>query len=170
VGCGTGYFSRRFAAGALHVTGIDPDQATIDFARRQDAGAVTDLSGSANVLPFPDKSFDYAVANTSRCFVADPASALRELWRVIRRAAVLGLLNRQSRLYREKQGRGGYTGARWDTASDVRRWVAEPECVPHLRYGIFLPSGSRLSRLIERVMPPQVPWGGFLAVAVFRSR
>lgn len=169
VGCGTGHFSRRFAAVGLHVTGIDPDRVAIDFARRQDAGAVSYLVGSAKALPFPDQTFDYAVAITSLCFIADPAGALRELWRVSRRAVVLGLLNRQSLLYRNKHGRGGYTGARWDTACDVRRWTTELGCEPHIRYGIFLPGGNRLSRLVEPVMPPQIPWGGFLAVAVFRS-
>jgi SAM-dependent methyltransferase len=169
VGCGTGDFSRRFAAVGLHVTGIDTDRVAIDFARQQDAGAVSYLGGSANALPFPDQVFDYAVAITSLCFIADPVGALRELWRVSQRSVVLGLLNRQSLLYRNKHGHGGYTSARWDTASNVRRWVAELECVPHISYGIFLPSGSRLSRLVERVMPHRIPWGGFLAVAVFRS-
>jgi len=168
VGCGTGYFSRRFAAEGLRVTGIDPDRSAVDFARQRDAGEVSYLGGSANALPFPDQVFDYAVAITSLCYITDPAGALQELWRVSRRAIVLGLLNRQSLLYRNKHGRGGYTGARWDTASDVRRWVTELGCEPRLSYGIFLPSGSRLSRLVERAMPHRIPWGGFLAVAVFR--
>ena len=32
VGCGTGHFTRRFAAAGLHVTGLDPDAAMLDYA------------------------------------------------------------------------------------------------------------------------------------------
>ena len=32
VGCGTGYFSQHFQQLGLHVTGLDPDSAMIDFA------------------------------------------------------------------------------------------------------------------------------------------
>ena len=72
VGCGTGYFSRRFAAAGLRVTGIDPDRAAIGFAREQDTGTVSYLIGSANALPFPDQAFDYCTAITSLCFIAIP--------------------------------------------------------------------------------------------------
>jgi SAM-dependent methyltransferase len=170
VGCGTGYFSRRFAAAGLRVTGIDPDRAAIGFAQEQHPGSVSYLTGSANDLPFPDQAFDHGAAITSLCFIADPARAVRELWRVSRRGVVLGLLNRRSLLYRAKHGRGGYAGARWDTAADVRRWTAglEPEPRITTRYGIFLPGGGRLARVMERMMPHRLPWGSFLAVAVFR--
>ena len=33
IGCGTGHFSRRFTAAGLHVTGLDPDPAMLDYAR-----------------------------------------------------------------------------------------------------------------------------------------
>ena len=33
VGCGTGYFSRRFQQLEMNVTGIDPDSDAIEFAR-----------------------------------------------------------------------------------------------------------------------------------------
>jgi 2-polyprenyl-3-methyl-5-hydroxy-6-metoxy-1,4-benzoquinol methylase len=37
VGCGTGHFSRRFAAAGLCVTGIDSDEAMLAFAAARDA-------------------------------------------------------------------------------------------------------------------------------------
>jgi SAM-dependent methyltransferase len=171
VGCGTGYFSRRFAAASLRVAGIDPDRAAIGFAREQHAGTVSYLSGSANDLPFDDQAFDYGAALTSLCFVTDPVSAVRELWRVSRRGVVLGLLNRRSLLHRKKHGRGGYAGARWDTAGDVRQWATDLKPAPLMktRYGIYLPSGNRLSRFTEYAMPHRIPWGGFLAVALLRA-
>lgn len=171
VGCGTGYFTRRFAAAGLHVTGFDPDRAAIRFARGQTtADAIPYVAGTAVELPFPDQAFDYCAAITSLCFIADPASAVREMWRVSRRGIVLGLLNRRSLLYPMKHGRGGYTGARWDTVSDVRRWTAglKPEPCIKVRYGIFLPGGSRFSRVTEYLLPHRIPGGSFLAVAVVR--
>jgi SAM-dependent methyltransferase len=172
VGCGTGYFSRRFAAAGLRVTGIDPDKAAIGFAREQaSAIAISYLAGTANDLPFPDQAFDYCTAITSLCFIADPASAVREMWRVSRSGMVLGLLNRRSLLHRKKHGRGGYAGARWDTAGDVRHWATDlkPDPLMKTRYGIYLPSGNRLSRFTKYAMPHRIPWGGFLAVAVLRA-
>ncbi|MBI3918343.1 MAG: class I SAM-dependent methyltransferase, partial [Betaproteobacteria bacterium] len=37
VGCGTGYFTRKFARRELPVTGVDLDPAMLDFARRHAA-------------------------------------------------------------------------------------------------------------------------------------
>jgi hypothetical protein len=70
-----------------------------------------------------------------------------------------------------KHGRGGYAGARWDTVFDIRRWTAglKPEPRIKVRYGIFLPGGSRLSQVTERLLPHRVPGGSFLAVAVLRA-
>ena len=37
VGCGTGYFTRRFAADGFVTTGIDPDAGMLRYAAAQDA-------------------------------------------------------------------------------------------------------------------------------------
>jgi SAM-dependent methyltransferase len=167
-GSGTGYFSRRFAGAGLTVTGLDPDPAAIAYAREQDA-SVSYLQGTMTALPFADGSYDYCAAVTSLCFVPEPAAALRELWRVCRHGVVLGLLNRQSLLYHRKHGRGGYRGARWDNTPRVRAWARDLSPSPRdlqLRNAIFLPGGSRMAQLIERVLPASVPVGGFLAVHI----
>lgn len=169
VGCGSGYFSRRFARPGLEVTGIDPDPEALDFARQQ-GGDIHYLQGDALKLPFSDNAFDYTVAVTSLCFIEDPLQALREMWRVSRHALVLGLLNRHSLLHREKRGRGSYAGARWDTAGEiVKAWL--PALIPQpggiaVRSAIFLPQGTRLARCGERWLPGALPWGGFLAVGL----
>ncbi|WJW76507.1 class I SAM-dependent methyltransferase [Thiohalobacter sp. IOR34] len=167
VGCGTGQFSRRFAAAGLRVTGLDPAPAMLHHARLL-GGGMDYVEGSALALPFNDASFDYCAAVTSLCFVADPGRALAEMWRVARRGVVLGLLNRHSVLYRRKQGQGGYAGARWDSLAEVRRWCAALSPAPRLRAGtaIFLPAGGALARLAERLLPARLPWGGFLAVVL----
>ncbi|HSH29661.1 MAG TPA: class I SAM-dependent methyltransferase [Thiohalobacter sp.] len=168
VGCGTGHFSRRFAAAGLQVTGVDPDPAMLAYARRHSPGpGLVYVEADARALPFPDRCFDYAAAVTSLCFVPEPVTALQELWRVSRRGVVLGLLNRRSLLYRRKQGRGGYRGARWDAAAQVRRWIQRldpPPARSRFRTAVFIPGGGLPARLAEALLPTALPWGGFLAV------
>jgi SAM-dependent methyltransferase len=166
-GCGTGHFSRRFAVAGLRVTGLDPETAMLDYARGR-GGGVEYLRGTAAALPWPDGAFDCAIAVTSLCFVAEPERALGELWRVARRAVLLGLLNRHSLLNRQKHGRGAYAGARWDTVADVARWAQSLEPAPRMtaRSAVFLPGGGRLARAAEAVLPGALPGGGFLAVVL----
>ncbi|WP_275098121.1 class I SAM-dependent methyltransferase [Sedimenticola hydrogenitrophicus] len=171
VGCGTGHFSRRFAGLGLEVSGLDPDSLALAYAAGED-GDITYLRGDGRALPFADNQFDYSSAVTSLCFVDDPVVALREMWRVTRHAVVLGLLNRHSLLYREKQGRGAYRGARWDSAKAIREeWI--PRLTPSpvavsMGSAIFLPRGDRFARIAETWLPRQIPWGGFLAVCLRR--
>ena len=165
VGCGTGHFSRRFAAAGLRVTGLDPDPAMLDYARRL-GGKVAYLRGTATALPSPDGAYDCVAAVTSLCFIAEAPDALREMWRVARRTVLLGLLNRHSLLYRQKRGRGAYRGARWDTSAQARRWARQLEPVPRvtMRSAIFFPGGGTFARAAEAVLPGILPWGAFLAV------
>jgi SAM-dependent methyltransferase len=165
VGCGTGHISRRFAAAGMRVTGLDPDATMLDYAREL-GGGVSYLRGTATELPLPDGAYDYVTAVTSLCFIADTSHGLREMWRAARRAVLLGLLNRHSLLYRQKHGRGGYRGARWDAPAEARRWAQQLEPAPRItmRSAIFLPGGSVSARTVEAVLPGILPWGGFLAV------
>ena len=169
VGSGTGYFSRRFAAAGLRVTGIDPDRAVTDYARQLDT-SVTYVEGTAIALPFSNRSFDYVTAVTSLCFIDDPRRALAEMWRVCRRAVVLGLLNRHSLLFRQTYGRGSYRGARWDTVSAARSWWKDMHPAPRvaIRSAVFCPGGSALAQGAEKLLPNTLPWGGFLALALYK--
>lgn len=166
VGCGTGYFSRCFVETGLEVTGMDPDQKAIDYA----VGINTSLqyiNGYAELLPFPDRSFDYCSAVTSLCFTHEPEHALQEMWRVARRGVIIGLLNRHSLLYRKKRNSPGYAGARWDTWGDIQSWskllLPRPKYVAH-QSAIFFPNGNIMSRMFERLIPGKTDLGGFLAV------
>ena len=160
VGCGTGWFSRRFAENGLHITGIDPDPDAIEFARSQ-GGNVDYLDGSAIDLPFGDNAFDYSAAVTSLCFIEDVKQAVHEMWRVSQHGMVLGLLNRRSLLHRQKQGKGRYAGARWDTVADVVAWANHLHPVPCLKsgYAVFLPGGGMPARIAEKVVPSFMPFG-----------
>ena len=172
VGCGTGHFSRRFARAGLTVTGLDPDPAMLAFAREHD-GTIAYLQGRAEALPFADDAFDYCVAVTSLCFVANPARALAEMWRVARRGVALGLLHRPSWLWWRKRRAGSYRGARWDTWREVQGWIRTlapaPRRVVH-GYGIFGSGASVVGRRLEERLPlARLPLGGFLALALHRT-
>lgn len=166
-GCGTGYFSRSFAAQGTRVTGIDPDPAMLGVAVSRRQGTETYLVGDARRLPFPDCSFDLCMAVTSLCFIAEETRAVAETLRVTRRRLALGLLNRRSLLYFQKgrsEGRGAYRGARWHTAREAQRLFAQfPVRDVRVRSAVFFPGGSWLARCAEQALPERLPLGAFLA-------
>jgi len=169
VGCGTGYFTRRFARDDLLATGIDPDARMLRFAAGHSAAGEPYLFGDARALPFPARSFDLCVSITALCFIQEQSRALAEMLRVTRRRFAIGLLNRQSLLYLQK-GRtgdvGAYRGAHWHTETEVRRlFTGLPVARLRLRTAVFLPGGNRFAQLCERMLPNQLPWGSFLVVS-----
>jgi SAM-dependent methyltransferase len=174
VGCGTGYFTRRFAQQDLHITGLDLDAGMVDFARSHAAGRENYVLGDARQLPFPDRAFDLCVSVTSLCFIPEQSKALREMLRVTRRRFAIGLLNRHSLLYRQKGARGGsgaYRGAHWHTAAELRALFAQCGVTELLiRSCVFLPGGGRFARLGEHLLPDQLLLGAFLVVAGSLSR
>lgn len=87
VGCSGGYLARKLAdaAGpAGRVTGVDPSQAAITYARRRAAGAMTFTVGVAQDLPLPDASFDAVTCTLAMHHVParQRAAAFREMYRV----------------------------------------------------------------------------------------
>lgn len=169
VGCGTGWFSRRFAQLKLQVTGLDPNAEWLAYARAHSAPAIRWVEGDARALPFPDASFDHVLSIAALCFVKDERRAVAEIVRVAKRRFAIGWLNRNSLLHREK-GRGGgsgaYRGARWHTEAEARKFFTGlPVRNLKLRSAIFLPSGTRLARGVEQCIPSVSPWGGMLLVA-----
>ena len=172
VGCGTGYFTRRFADAGCDVTGLDPDPAMLAYARAHRVGREEYVLGDGRTLPFSDGEFDYCVSLTALCFIAEEGLALGEMARVSRRGLALGLLNRWSLLYLQKDrggGRGAYRGARWHTPAQVRTLLAQlPMSDCRVCTAIYLPSGGTLARYFEAVLP-RLPFGGFIAALARRS-
>ncbi len=170
VGSGTGYFSRRFAAGGLQVTALDPDPGMLAYAKGHD-GPVSYIRGSAARLAIRDDSFDFTTAVTSLCFVREPARALAEMWRVSRQRVILGLLNRHSLLHLRKREKGGYRGARWDSVRTVQAWCEELHPKPRVivRSAVFWPGEPAVARVVERLASGGQPWGGFLAVGLYKN-
>lgn len=154
VGCGSGYFTRRLSEQGLLVTGIDPDRDMVRYAASHEAAGERYLVGDAHALPFRNRQFEYTVAMTSLCFVADQAQALREMIRVSRERVALGLLNRRSILFLQKGTRGGsgaYRGAHWHTADEVRPLFETCKLrLIALRSAIHLPGAGPWARWVER--------------------
>lgn len=166
VGCGTGQFTRRFAAARYEVTGLDTDAQRIAYARAHAYGTEDYLPGDGTHLPFADKQFDAVVAVTSLCFAADQLAFVREMTRGARQRIVLGLLNRHSLLYRQKSGQGGYRGAHWHSLAEARALLRDLP-ITEIRHGcaLFLPDGGGFARAVERALPARLPFGAFLAMA-----
>ncbi len=177
VGCGTGWFTRRFAvSNGWNVTGLDTDGERLAFARAHgNPGGRNERyqEGDARALPFADAGIDCVVSVAALCFVDDWRLALGEMARVARRRVVVGLLNRHSLLWREKGrsgvnegGTGGYRGAYWHSAGEIRAALATlPLTNIRVRSALFLPGASLLARACERTLPNRLPWGGFLVAA-----
>ena len=171
-GCGTGYFTRRFAADAAdgNVVGADIDPVMLRFAAGHSARSIGFVVADARRLPFRDGSFDLVVSITALCFIREEKQALREMLRVARRRVVLGLLNRHSLLYLTKGRRGGhgaYRGARWHTPAEaLRLFDGLPAHRAGLGTAITIPGGKRWSRRLEPLLRRWLPGcGGFIAVA-----
>ncbi len=169
VGCGTGYFTRRFAGTAAigRAVGADRDIAALRHAAGK--GGAAYLVADGQRLPFADRSFDLVIGVTALCFMADERRALAEMLRVARRRIALGLLNRHSLLWLDKGrggGRGAYRGAHWHTRREVAGLFAgQPARNLALRSAIVLPGGGcsrRLEPWLSRVLPS---CGAFIAVA-----
>ena len=166
VGCGTGWFTRRFARDGLQVTGLDSNPEWLAYARTRSDHAIRWLEGDAQALPFPDARFDHVLSIAALCFMADEQKAVAEIVRVARRSFAIGWLNRDSLLYRDKGrhgGSGAYRGARWHTADEVLALFSGlPVRNLKLRSAIFLPSGKQWAALLEQGVPNTLPWGGLL--------
>lgn len=166
-GCGSGYFTRRFAAAGCEVVGVDRQAAMLAYARSRDPRSRY-VQADLLALPFRDKGFDVAAAVTALCFVPDERRALAELIRVARRTVLLGLLHRRSLLYWRKHGRGAYAGARWHTRAELERLLRQFPTVRDYRIEalLFWPGGARWGRRFERLPWLAARFGAFLAVRI----
>jgi SAM-dependent methyltransferase len=87
VGCGNGAFTELLVdrCAPAGISGVDPSDAQLDFARKRPAGRLAKFErGDAMTLPFPDASFDAAVMALVIFFVPEPAQGVAEMVRVVR--------------------------------------------------------------------------------------
>lgn len=83
IGCGDGQISRLLAANGATVVGVDPTWNQISVAARR-AGGPAYLRAGAARLPFPDASFDAAVACLVFEHIDELDEAIAEVARVVR--------------------------------------------------------------------------------------
>ena len=169
VGCGTGWFTRRIGGlTGSNVTGVDLNGEWLAFARNRDMDSIY-LQADARDLPFAEDSFDRIFSVTALSFVPDWKRALREILRVTSKRFVIGLLNRNSLLWSEKGrngGEGAYRGAHWHTRQEIRSGlIGLPACNIKIHSAIFMPSGSRIARMVEPIVPGTLACGSFLVVS-----
>ncbi len=173
VGCGTGWFTRQLAAFPnLQITGVDLDVESLAFARSHDPRS-NYLPADALALPFADASFEYVQSIAALCFTADWHKAVSEIVRVTRKRFAIGMLNRHSLLWFGKGrhgGSGAYRGAIWLSPEEFRAgFKGLPVENVRSRSAIYWPSGTYPARLVERLLPGCLPWGGLTVLSGNKS-
>ncbi len=90
VGCGPGALTAELVRrlGAASVAAVDPSESFVEACARRNPGVDVTL-GRAEELPFPDGSFDAALAQLVLHFVSDPSATARELRRVVRPGGIV---------------------------------------------------------------------------------
>jgi ubiquinone/menaquinone biosynthesis C-methylase UbiE len=92
VGCGNGAFTETLIekAAPAAVTGIDPSDGQLDYARTRPGAKLAEFRiAGAQALPFPDDSFDAAAMALVIVFVPDPLQAAREMARVVKPGGIV---------------------------------------------------------------------------------
>jgi SAM-dependent methyltransferase len=86
LGCGSGYWLRRYAEHAARVIGIEPDPALRAAAAEAaaDLSSTAVLAGSAENMPLPDASVDVVHARFAYFFPPGTDAGLTEVLRVLR--------------------------------------------------------------------------------------
>jgi SAM-dependent methyltransferase len=87
VGCGDGRAFEHYPPSVTFVLAVEPDavaRAAADERARAAPVPIEVVDGTATALPAEDGTFDAAVSMGVLCTVPDPASALRELRRVLK--------------------------------------------------------------------------------------
>lgn len=95
LGCGTAYVSAWLARRGARAVGIDNSEAQLATARRLQREHGLDfplLHGSAEAVPYPDASFDFAISEYGACLWADPHRWVPEAARLLRPGGRLSFL------------------------------------------------------------------------------
>jgi ubiquinone/menaquinone biosynthesis C-methylase UbiE len=99
VGAGNGLNFAHYPTAVTEVVALEPEGHLRELAREAASRApvaVDVVDGVAEALPFPDASFDSAVASLVLCSVEDPGRAAAELMRVLRPGGLLVFLEHVS--------------------------------------------------------------------------
>jgi ubiquinone/menaquinone biosynthesis C-methylase UbiE len=156
VGCGTGLNFAHYPA-AAEVTAVEPfeEYRAVAAARAKMASArITVQEGDAQALPFPDASFDAALATMVFCSVPDEQKGLRELCRVLRPDAPARLLEH----VRSPRVLGA---AVQGIFNPLWRWLVDGCNLNRDTVAMVAAAGFQIEevRMRElRTLPPRFPW------------
>jgi len=85
VGSGDGFWTAHFAKHCAHVTGLEPNEQALQYARRRNSPLnVAYVQGVTESLPFPDCTFEKLVSISCLQHFADPLKGIREMTRVLK--------------------------------------------------------------------------------------
>ena len=92
VGCGPGALTTELVRrlGGDAVSAVDPSEPFVAAIQQRQPG-VTVRQAAAEQLPFPDRTFDAALAQLVVHFMTDPVAGLREMARVTRPGGVVAV-------------------------------------------------------------------------------
>ena len=164
VGVGTGRF-----ASALGVTeGVDPSPAMLAYATRR---GVRTKVGTAEALPYPDRSFDGVLVVAALCFVKDSAQAFVECARVLRPSGTLlaGIIPAEGpwgRKYAHEASEGHpvYSHAQFLTVEQLQDLAAAADLeLQESASALFWPPGSPPDRP-PRIERKALTGAGFVAM------
>ncbi|SNC66677.1 malonyl-CoA O-methyltransferase [Marinobacter sp. es.048] len=86
LGCGTGWFTRKFAdfEQIESLSGVDLSPGMLAQAREKGPAGISWIVGDAEHLPLPDRSIDVIFSNLMIQWCGDPGAVLRECRRILR--------------------------------------------------------------------------------------
>lgn len=167
VGCGTGHFTRWFAAqstvrGGSKLEAVGLDLSPLMLSLGVLLGSPPCVRADALALPFPAGAFDLVALITTLEFLPDPLQALVEALRVAKQGLILGILNRSSLLgWRLKHEEGPVWNAAYLFTPAELVQLIEQAATGQL---VAIQWRTTLWPVWPGALP--LPWGGFVGVAV----
>lgn len=124
IGIGTGRFALPFGI----TEGVEPSASMRKFAVQK---GLTVYEGTAEEIPLPNESYDFALMVTTICFIDDVQEALREVKRILKPdgSFIIGLVNKNSPLGKTyeklKEQNKFYRYATFYSAEEVKELLEE---------------------------------------------
>lgn len=166
LGCGTGYVSAWMTRRGARVTGIDNSPKQLETARRLQTEHGLEFPlvlGAAEALPFPDRSFDFALSEYGAVLWADPDRWLPEAARVLRPGGRLHVLTNSILIHltlpEDPDAPAGEQLQRplWGPAAIT--WAGETSVEYHLPHSEWIRRFRQHGFEILELLEPQVPEG-----------
>jgi len=158
VGCGPGAFTGELVRrlGPAAVAAVDPSEQFVAATRERYPG-VTVKRAAADSLPFPEASYDAAVAQLVVHFMSDPVAGLAEMKRVTRAGGVVAAC------VWDHAGDRGPLNVFWDAARQIDPELEDESLLPGTRQGhlgeLFVEAG--LDQVEESVLTVEVEHPSF---------